>query len=823
MKGNDVFKSGTNEKPATKEVAPAATTAKQEKKLNIELKGTYVKTFERNKAFHSHNNFHICYDPYNKRFYTFTWIWDSHTNIFPSVITMTYDPQRYQTSHLHQVTLAPQKTLEGSTLEDYANKILKEVISLQKYRFYLPSRLRNWDYLYGWALLDIHNRKGLLGPANEEEKKKTAAQKAKLLQRLSKVQSSERVVPKKDPEFKPLIKKNFVELKKEYAFSVDGSLTTVQAIASLLKSKENKIYQGFNELDIEQLTDTNIFTYISLLFYWVKHADILANYQDKEPADLTYLEGLLYNILSHDINSFENFKKHPNLQKFNLLCWRIVINGWEVFVRTSQRQFKWIQLILQSVGKYKLVDQKDDLTLTSECLNKDGYSPLIYFYLKYAHFPDSVVPEFPLKNYQIQSLKPEDEVANPDDKGIKNITKRSQLVKVKENDFVEPYGRLLIEDLSYLEYVKAERNQFEDLYNTYFVNENQQALKIEKPVEEKQDKTDKNKEKQKPKDKSKGKKKETKTIIEEKFTKKKKEEKEQLKAKKDEEPQDPEKLKRIKIDKEIFAAHEESCKKLFEALERSLCNVINQPTNENILLWKIWIKLLSDSYNEYEKIEEGDLEWKFKLAFVERILNFIDRIFDHYSQKFNNVLEKSPNLAAKIIEQISSMVTSISYLTYQSSVTKNFGCEEIAYTLIRIYAKLKKFLDFQDEKGQRTNILEHLITQNDEGIDCLNEKVLETNHPYEKGRAINFDPLIFPGAIALCVEFDKKCQSDITHDFLSLSSGFDSSFSNIGYFMNHREHFGTSFRISGKPGLKKPLVMLGNCLQADFSSSGQVK
>jgi len=737
---------------------------------------------------------------------------------------MTYDPQRYQTSHLHQVTLAPQKSLENITLEDYANKILKEVLALQKYRFYLPSRLRNWDYLYGWALLDIHNRKGLLG-ANEEEKKKTAAQKAKLLQRLSKVQSSERVA-KKDLEFNPLIKKNFVEVKKDYAYSVDGSLTTVQTIAALLRSKENKIYQALNDLQVDPLVESNIYSYVNLLFYWVKHADILLNYREVEPTDILYLEGLLYNILSNDVNTLENFKKHPSLQKFNLLCWRIIINGWDVFVRTTQKQFKWIQLIIQSVGKYKLIDQKEDLNLSSECLNKDGYSPLIYFYLKYAHFPDSVVPEFPLKNYQIQTLKAESEVDNTDDKGVKNITKRSQIAKVKENSFVEPYGRLLIEDLSYLEYVKAERNQFEELYASYFVNENKQVLKIEKPVEEKQENTEKNKEKPKPKDakdKSKAKKKETKNSIEEKILKKKKEEKELSKAQKEKESQDPEKLKRIKIDKEIFTAHEESSKKLFDTLEKGLCNVINNPTNENILLWKILMKLLSDSYNEFEKIEEGDLEWKFKLVFVERILNFLDKVLDHYSQKMNNVLEKSPNLAAKITEQISSLITSISYMTYLSSVTKNFGCEEIAYTLIKIYAKLKKFLDFQDDKGQKANILEHLITQNDEGIDYLNEKVIETNHPYEKGRAMNFDPLLFPGAIAICVEFDKRCQSDISHDFLSLSSGYDTTFTNIGYFMNHREHFGSSFRISGKPGLKKPLVMLGNSLQVDFSSSGQVK
>lgn len=56
-----------------------------------------------------------------------------------------------------------------------------------------------------------------------------------------------------------------------------------------------------------------------------------------------------------------------------------------------------------------------------------------------------------------------------------------------------------------------------------------------------------------------------------------------------------------------------------------------------------------------------------------------------------------------------------------------------------------------------------------------------------------------------------------------MTSGHDSNFSNIGQVAGNRDSVGTSFKISGKPNLKKPVVMLGNSLIVDFTSSGQAK
>lgn len=164
-----------------------------------------------------------------------------------------------------------------------------------------------------------------------------------------------------------------------------------------------------------------------------------------------------------------------------------------------------------------------------------------------------------------------------------------------------------------------------------------------------------------------------------------------------------------------------------------------------------------NSWVEFEKIEQDEQEWIQKTEFIQRIFRLLERVVDHYIARFNEISEKHPNLAKHIIEQVTHVLSSATSLVYQSSITKNYGCEQVAFLLIKIYDKLKKLLDYNDKKYGKGNLLEQIILQNDEGVDHLNEKVLETNHPYERGKVINFEQLNFPGAIAISVEFDKRC------------------------------------------------------------------
>jgi other hect domain ubiquitin protein ligase E3 len=104
--------------------------------------------------------------------------------------------------------------------------------------------------------------------------------------------------------------------------------------------------------------------------------------------------------------------------------------------------------------------------------------------------------------------------------------------------------------------------------------------------------------------------------------------------------------------------------------------------------------------------------------------------------------------------------------------------------------------------------------------------VYETNHPYERSKVQQFDAKYFPGAIALSLEFDRKCQSDQSHDFLTISSYYDYHNSNPGIelplskiFLSKGMGIGNTFKVSGKINIKKQIVLLGNTVEGDFASS----
>ena len=60
------------------------------------------------------------------------------------------------------------------------------------------------------------------------------------------------------------------------------------------------------------------------------------------------------------------------------------------------------------------------------------------------------------------------------------------------------------------------------------------------------------------------------------------------------------------------------------------------------------------------------------------------------------------------------------------------------------------------------------------GVDQTTERVFETSHPYERGKPQVFEETHFPDAIAIVVDFDPRCSSDPSHDFLSINSWFAS-------------------------------------------------
>ena len=86
-----------------------------------------------------------------------------------------------------------------------------------------------------------------------------------------------------------------------------------------------------------------------------------------------------------------------------------------------------------------------------------------------------------------------------------------------------------------------------------------------------------------------------------------------------------------------------------------------------------------------------------------------------------------------------------------------------------------------------------------------------------------FEEIIFPGALALMIDFDLRCSSDPSHDFLTISSWYTDQQAQAGIALGLRDPIGITYRISGKITTKRPIVLLGNHMQADFHPSGHAR
>lgn len=81
-------------------------------------------------------------------------------------------------------------------------------------------------------------------------------------------------------------------------------------------------------------------------------------------------------------------------------------------------------------------------------------------------------------------------------------------------------------------------------------------------------------------------------------------------------------------------------------------------------------------------------------------------------------------------------------------------------TLIKIIESLSK--------KDLLKALENIEEIEYEGISQTSEKVYETPHPIEKGKSQNFPQAVYPEATLIFADFDKRCQSDMNHDIMTI-------------------------------------------------------
>ena len=247
---------------------------------------------------------------------------------------------------------------------------------------------------------------------------------------------------------------------------------------------------------------------------------------------------------------------------------------------------------------------------------------------------------------------------------------------------MEPFGRILNYDINYFYHVKPYVHHFEDLYPSFFVEENN---KIKKGAPKKSS------------------------------------------------PDFSEK----EFDEKI-KTHEKNSNDFWTKMEDNLINSFDSNINFGVMYWRIFIKLFLEAWVDLSKIEDGFYEAIFVGKLYRRTCDLMLRVLDYASFKMREIFEKDGNYAQVIVNKITFMVNLMGMLSIQSNMMK-FGTydELLVESQIKLIGVLKKITDGVDNKK---NILNELVYGNSEGIDQTSMKVFETNHPYERGKVSSFDP-----------------------------------------------------------------------------------
>lgn len=756
----------------------------------IVLKGSHIQTIDGNKkGFHPHPNFHMCFDPQMRKYYILNWAWNSYTNVFPSLVTVAYDFENYEDrsflvpfkgirelecqrslmSSPHKQGKEDDDGMRFSNSKEAVKELLIRILKLQKRRFAFPWKLNDWEYIYGYGLVEVMNKKAIIASLKdaEPEKKKLNAQRNKLVARINKYLESK---PREIEAGKSI---NLREIKKNFGGCMDGSYETFSLI-------NNQLLPFLEDLSTNLKTETTInfealYLWLQYLLLWVKHSELLAVYPQRNCPEFTKLEQLLYSILK-DPEFYHSQPDNSLMRQTLSLLWRIVIQGFGIFVRSSSLQAKWLALILSYSAKiWKYNKGNEILCLDCQDFDEPDLPPLAYYYLKNAKFHDSLQIDYPLKESLIEGVKPEEEIKKVDaNSNFFNIYRKFRTLKLRDRSFAEPMGRLLIEDLDFLFHLKTVNNLFEEFYPNYFVEADNQVSN----------------------EKTGGK-----ILID------------------GVEFQMSEFNSKVPILQERQTKHRKDSQALWDVFEEKLKAGFEVASPENYLIIRIFLNLVLEAWVELERIEDGFFEAYYQTRFARRLFGFCERVLAH-GVKNLQALDK-PYLN-KLLSGYSLLFNSIFPLIHQSNILKyNTFDQNFMEQLMNILELMMTVSE--NNKGEKLNLLSHLFAIANEGIDQVQEKVFETNHPYERGKVQSFDQFHFPGALAISIEMDKRCQSDTQNDCLIIAGWYSHHLTSMGLQMSPRDGVGTCYRISGKPNMKRPLVLLGNTIQVEFSSSGHAK
>jgi hypothetical protein len=259
---------------------------------------------------------------------------------------------------------------------------------------------------------------------------------------------------------------------------------------------------------------------------------------------------------------------------------------------------------------------------------------------------------------------------------------------------------------------------------------------------------------------------------------------------------------------------------LLKLFEKSLNpDIVCQHT---LLLWDLYCRLLRDTMAYIETEDNKEILKKILLRLIESLLTVTERAVDCILvDDFQN-----PNYYTEVSKSVLQLTLLITSCLNKPKMVTNFSLEPLLHTCLKIMEKLSIiFNKIFDKCGMTKLNSSNFLRCNWEGIDGSQEVILETSHPIERGKSIQFDQLNFPGAHAICIELDPRCKSD-ERDNLVLMGWYSQHKSTppTGNIPQSYDNLGVKMKFSGdaeKWGEKK-IYLFGNCLMVNINSSALV-
>lgn len=195
-----------------------------------------------------------------------------------------------------------------------------------------------------------------------------------------------------------------------------------------------------------------------------------------------------------------------------------------------------------------------------------------------------------------------------------------------------------------------------------------------------------------------------------------------------------------------------------------MMNQLQRTDDEQMMNWygRMLYLMFIEAQQEIEKIDEKQEEeyGQKQQELMKGFIKIIEVVMD------NKVINEKV-----IIDIVLKWIKILSYSMIQSVLSHCYIRDrQIEESLIEILEKYQQLVE-QNNSNENGNNNGWVYC---EGVNRSDTRIVETNHPYERGKVIKFETINFDSKVScLEIQFDGQCNSDYDNDYIILNSWYD--------------------------------------------------